>query len=137
MITVKLKNLTLNFTFGFFLTLAIVTFFQVKLIKLILIFSLIHELAHIVAMSACGVKETSIKFHLCGIAIIGDCVEVLSKKNKMFVYLSGCVLNLFLTGVFIVVGKYSYSMINLCMCVFNLLPIEGFDGKNIMSLIWE
>lgn len=134
MITVKLKNLTLKFCFGFFFSLAISAIDPDSYAVLSLIFCILHELGHLAFMLIFKIKVSEIKFYGAGIKISANGVGEQNLLNQTLIYLGGCTVNLFLFLIFSIVGLSDYALIDLIICIFNLLPISHFDGGKLLEL---
>ncbi len=132
MITVKLKHLTLEFSFGFFLILSLTTFFRLKLVYLYLFSALIHELSHAISMIIFNCDCTTIRFTALGFTLKSNGIDELPKLKQFIVCLSGCMVNLLL--IIVSYRNQTALLINVLIIVYNLLPIEGFDGDRILKL---
>lgn len=134
MITVKLKNLTLKFCFGFFFILAVSAVDADSYAVLSLIFCIIHEFGHLAFMLIFKIKVSEIKFYGSGIKICANGIDELNRICQTLIYFGGCLMNLLLYLIFINIGSGDYALINLIICFFNLLPIVHFDGGKIFEL---
>ena len=134
MITVKLKSLTLKFCFGFFFILAVSAVDPDSYAVLSLIFCILHELGHLVFMLLFKIRVSEIKLYGAGIKICANGVGELKRINQTLIYFGGCLMNLLLYLIFINIGLVDYALINLIICIFNLLPITHFDGGKILEL---
>lgn len=134
MITVKLKNLTLKFCFGFFFILAISAVDPDSYAVLSLIFCILHELGHLAFMLIFKIRVSEIKLYGAGIKICANGVDELKRICQTLIYFGGCLMNLLLYLVFSNIGLVDYALINLIICIFNLLPIVHFDGGKIFEL---
>lgn len=94
--------------------------------------AVLHECGHIIAMRCFRITLKSVKLRLFDIVIDAD-------SNKEFtpdlvVTLSGPAMNLILALIFYYVYK-PLSYVNLFIGLFNLLPIDTFDGGHALSLL--
>ena len=89
-------------------------------------FSLLHEIGHIIAIILCKVKITSLRFEAFGICISCDELGSLSLFKKILVLSGGALVNL----AFVMLSQS--TMINLCLVIFNMLPIGWLDGGRIL-----
>jgi len=101
-------------------------------VVLCFISALIHECGHLFAMYCFSIKPDSIKLRLFDIVINAD-------TNKAFIpeliiTLSGPMFNFVAAFVFFFFSKTLF-VINLVIGVFNLLPIDTFDGGHALSLL--
>ncbi len=103
-----------------------------------IIFALIHELGHLIAICFLGGKIQSVNFGIANIDIVKSC-DI--SKNEILVLLSGSITNFLFVCLF--AGLYNffgnicllYFMYqNLAIGIFNLLPIESLDGGRILSI---
>lgn len=97
-----------------------------------LLFTVFHEFSHIFIASIFGKQITEINFTVCGLN------AKIHEKNKiqkcwLFIYLAGPLSNLMLA---ILTRKiYLSFMLNMILCVLNLLPIYPLDGFKILDLL--
>lgn len=97
-----------------------------------LLFTVFHEFSHIFIASIFGKQITEINFTVCGLN------AKIHEKNKiqkcwLFIYLAGPLSNLMLA---ILTRKiYLSFMLNMVLCVLNLLPIYPLDGFKILDLL--
>lgn len=94
--------------------------------------AILHECGHIIAMRCFGIVPKSVKLRLFDVVINAD-------SNKAFVpdlviTLCGPFANIVLAFLFYFVCK-PLAFVNLYIALFNLLPIETFDGGRALSLI--
>lgn len=91
----------------------------------------LHEVGHIVAALATGVKIKSIRFRWKGLCVVR---EAGSAPKNLIVSLAGPLANLAL----MVCWHWSpmFGLANLCFAFFNLLPMEGSDGDRVMRC-WQ
>lgn len=96
-----------------------------------LLFTVFHELSHIFVASIFGKKITAINFTVCG---LNANIEGINKiqTSWLLIYLAGPLSNLILA---IITRKiYLSFVINMVLCVMNLLPIYPLDGFKILNL---
>lgn len=133
MITLSLKKCRICLTFGFFFVVALTSLQDNTLGLVSLGFCILHELGHLVAMSIFGANVTEIRFYGAGISISSSGISTLPKSYQAIIFLSGPAVNaalaLFISG--------DASALNLCLAVFNMLPIPYFDGGRLLSLIFK
>ncbi len=101
--------------------------------------AILHEMGHIFALIIFGDKDVCIRGHLSGFRIR------MSKSpgyiKQIAIYAGGPLLNiiLFLTSMpfFRMMSGYieAFAYVNLATAISNLLPIEGYDGYNILCEI--
>lgn len=119
-------------------------FIAVAVITLILIFdssskvvvcvlcALIHECGHILAMLCFSIKPKAIKLRLFDIAIIEDNEK--SELADLIITIAGPVVNLICACIFYYFSTTLF-VCNLSLCVFNMLPIDTFDGGHALYLL--
>lgn len=135
MLTVKLKNLTFEFCFGFFLAVGVLALDSERAFLRALIFCLLHELGHIAVMTICRIDVKKIKFYGGGIKISAEDLDTVSKAKKLWIYSAGCAVNFLLAFIMILLSDYESSLLNLILAVFNLMPISHFDGGMILHIL--
>ena len=100
-----------------------------------------HELGHLCVMWMLESTPKSIRLIPASVQITRDFSY--SYKNDILIALSGPAVNLLLFFVFYInyltfknYGVFCYAIINLIVCLFNLLPVTGLDGGTVLfSLI--
>jgi len=103
---------------------------------LIFLFIFLHEFAHVITASIFGCQTEQII--LSG---IGACAKInnfckLSLLQKKIIILAGPVFNLILSLVFKFLFHARYlALINIFICVFNLLPIYPLDGAKFFLIL--
>ncbi|MCX7748427.1 MAG: site-2 protease family protein [Clostridia bacterium] len=101
---------------------------------------LLHELGHVILAEILGAKVNSITILPIGIKASME-ENALSVKKKVLVYLGGAIVNILLLLLSFMADTYYlgntgnmgfFIFTNLCLAVFNLLPIIPLDGGNIV-----
>ena len=100
-----------------------------------------HELGHLCVMWMLESTPKSIRLIPASVQITRDFSYCY--KNDILIALSGPAVNLLLFFVFYInyltfknYGVFCYAIINLIVCLFNLLPVTGLDGGTVLfSLI--
>lgn len=108
---------------------------------LTIISAIIHEAGHVGAMLYLSREVEMPTARLVGFKIKKRLLD--SYKNEVLILLSGPMANL-ITGLVILAISYGrseylmlFGVINILCGVSNLLPLEGYDGFNILSWIFE
>lgn len=129
--------------------LFIILFFftnQLEIYSLVMIFALIHELAHLLCGVLLGLKAKSLTVMPFGFSIefesiIEDYNKKILKSNiisikKIIISLAGPVINL-LISILGIILKLDINIIyaNIVLLIFNLLPIYPLDGERILENI--
>ena len=125
---------------------------QIKVYLLVLSFTFLHELAHMLVGLLLGFKPQSIEimpfgFNLHLLPKIEDCKIKIKKSNLVelkyiYVAIAGPLFNLIIATVFsyislslnnTIVDLVTYS--NLLIFIFNLIPIYPLDGGRVFNSI--
>ncbi len=126
--TFKLLNTKIYVSYLFISLLTLVLLYkESEILSLCLLFSLAHEMGHIIMMKLLGATLNEIKFMPFGIAIKTSDLSALSKLKQTIVLLSGVLINAVLLPL--------NFEINLALIMFNLLPIGNLDGGRILKLL--
>lgn len=112
--------------YSFLLMLSFGIIFGTQEIGLLLLFSSLHEMGHIIALIAVGGKIDRITLSFYGLALKYNCQ--LSNIKELIVIMLGPVVNL----VFYIIFK---DDINLILFVLNILPIYPLDGGRIIKIL--
>lgn len=97
--------------------------------------SLLHEMGHLLTMSAVGNKPQSVRLEITGMNIKRVQSIKISTKNELLIALGGPFANavIFTTCCFVICFIQSeflltIACINLILMTFNLLPVKRLDG---------
>lgn len=126
-------NFKISYIFSFALVIFIASDKTGNIIPFLLA-SFFHELGHLVCMKLLKAYPSEITLKLGTIQIVN---KVITTNNEtLLILLSGPVANLLLFLIFINFESYKlFSIVNLALFLFNLLPIEGLDGGSILKLV--
>lgn len=130
MIAFDIKGFRVSLTFGFFFVAAMTTLNDNTAGTLSLLFCIAHELGHIVAMKLFGVRICGLSFYGAGIKISSDGLAVCRPLKKAAVLFAGVAVNFALAAALPGLPR----LINICLGVFNLLPLEYFDGGALIEM---
>lgn len=124
---IKIKNLTFRLDFTFLILLSFAVLYGYESAVQIILFSVLHELGHIVMLLIFGARPTLIKLSFYGIGMKYE--KQLSKIKELFVLLCGPIVNL---ALFVFFG----NEINLMLFLLNMFPVVPLDGGRILRLFF-
>ena len=128
-----------RFTFGFFAVWALLllqsAFSETAAMAAVCI--ALHELGHIGAMKALGIKVQGITFYSGGIKLKSDPLSLRSTLSEISVLAAGPLVNLLLGAAGCLLGNRIFTGINISLMLFNLLPLSALDGGRIMQAAAE
>lgn len=133
-----LFGIKIKMTYTFFLVMILFLAFDKVGLSVLVLFSIfLHELGHIIIMRLFGQKINAINFDFYGIDISKTQVN-LSYVKELFISSAGILVNIFivLISFFILKNEHLYY-INLCLILFNLLPVGRLDGGQILDKILQ
>ena len=101
---------------------------------------ILHELGHLIVLLAFRQKPKRIEIKVGAVAIIGN--FILNKKRELLMLCFGTTFNFIFGTVFYIChmlfqNQYllNFSLVMFVVGAFNLLPIIGLDGGDILKLI--
>lgn len=126
-------NFTVNKTkisvdFSFFLLLSFAVFYGYKNAVLIILFSSLHELGHLLCLVLLKAYPKKISVSFYGISMKYD--SIISKFKEMLIIISGPAVNLILYLIL-------KDDINLALLLINLYPVLPLDGGRLINLLSE
>ena len=139
---IKLNLNIFLFIFLFFLTN------QIEIYSLVMIFALIHEVAHLVCGIILGFKPDTLKIMPMGFALefvtnLQDYNVKVAKSNilaikKIFIAIAGPLINLII-AIFGIILNINNNIVyaNLLIFLFNLIPIYPLDGGRILKNLFK
>ncbi len=134
----KIKNTTYGVSFSFFFVIALVTICsatQTEKLLMTLMSCALHELGHLVLMTAFGSSPQEIVVYGGGIRISPDNKQ-LSKYHDLAVLFGGAAVNFALCLLsYMANGGGFFCQVNLLLGTLNLLPFRYFDGGRIFALL--
>ena len=105
-----------------------------------LLSAMIHEFGHIFFIKFSKKRINKIVFHLGGIII--DCKGIVSYKNEFLISLGGCLFNLIALVISLSFYSINHNQVillfgatNFALLIFNLIPIEGLDGLDLIRYL--
>lgn len=96
------------------------------------IFVMLHELAHIIAAILLKFKVYEINFLPIGMNMKYD--GKANNKKEILIYIAGPIGSFLL---FLLLKNNVYKIMNIVICIFNLIPIKPFDGGKILDCIFK
>ena len=103
----------------------------------------LHEWAHVFMIRYHGIHTEGIRLHAAGLVARARPLDELTLPQRATVYLAGPVANALVAGWTFTVHTLSYvgvnwlyniALINIVLCVFNLLPLLPLDGGRVLQL---
>lgn len=123
----KISNTVVDIRFSFILIIAFAIIFELDSLIYVLIFSILHEAGHILALYFQHKNADKIIVSFNGFGLVHSC-EFTFLQNLYFLS-SGVIVNL----IFVLLGVC--REINLALLVLNSLPIYPLDGGRLLKLI--
>lgn len=139
MIQFNVKHVNIKLKFMFF---AVITIFLIVdkqgFTVLTLLASLTHELGHLFALIALGNKPKELVFEIVGIRLVKQ-NKFISYNKEILILFAGPLTNIIIFFVLYFFFKDNYycnifSLTNLFIGIFNLLPVGNLDGGQILNL---
>ena len=96
---------------------------------------MLHETGHLAAIRLFGGKVRSISFGAYGMRIDASHSLRISPLKESVISLAGPAVNIILLIIGILTESSGLFRINLCLCVFNLLPVGTTDGQSALKII--
>lgn len=131
-----------KFDFTFFAVVGLLVFIDTSgMATLSLIASVTHEAGHLIAMLLCRSELRSITFYGGGICITSD-TALLPFRKRLCIISAGCFTNfmIFISGILFFKENqemFIFAVVNIVICVFNLIPIGYFDGAGLLDIIFN
>ena len=99
------------------------------------LFSLLHEFGHFLALICEKIIPKSFKITLFGMHI--SLPENLSTAEKIPVLMAGFTVNFLLAALFFVLKNPLFGYINLILGIFTAIPVPSSDGGEVLKAVLE
>lgn len=137
MIELRLRKTLLRLDFSFFAVVALFLFLDESGFGLSALAACgLHELSHLVVMTAFGVPADEITFYGAGIRITSSQTNERGGAVRVLILLAGCTANFAAAVLFWRLGNYVAAVINLCTGLFNLMPLGELDGAALLKTLF-
>lgn len=135
MMRFKIWGIKVNVSFFFVALVTLMLIFDTKGVVIAAFFSaLLHEWAHIAAARLLGYMPEEVSLNIIGIRMVGA-RQLVDYKKEILIALSGPFFNMLLFFALYVLNFFTkseglqvFSLTNLALGVFNILPIASLDG---------
>lgn len=137
---IHFRRIRIRITFGFFAVnaLYILSGAAGSETVSVLLFCIMHELAHLWAMSLSDIRVSRITVYSGGFEIKSRTpIDMLPLPSRLFILSAGCAANILAAIIFKLMGFQLWSLINLSLALFNLLPCAGLDGGELIRAAAE
>lgn len=127
-------KIKIHYTFFIFF---IISFFCNFFIETFIMFTILlfHELGHLFFLKKYKRKITSITFYVFGGVIKHSQGNNVSVLEDFLISFGGVFVNLILLIVFHQLNLQTFLIINYCILLFNIIPINPLDGSKIIKSI--
>lgn len=128
----------LEFSFPAVIALILLTGGRTGELMVMLMCCALHECGHLALMFILHRRPERISFYGGGIRITPQVGRLGSTYGDIAVLLAGCCVNFLLAlGSYLTHGMNFFTVTNLTLGVFNLLPFRYFDGGQVLNILTE
>lgn len=140
---INLRQTKIKISFLFFAVLTLLLCYGVSnKIKLVLLFSLLHEAGHLFSVFLCSSNAYEVSFGALGMTITKGSEKPGSYTRDFIIAFSGPLVNIFFCILFSVMYYFNRNEslllctgINLFIALFNLLPVFSLDGGRMLEAV--
>ncbi|MBE6747761.1 MAG: hypothetical protein E7557_00840 [Ruminococcaceae bacterium] len=137
----KIKNTIVTISFTYLaLILVLISLNKTEFLYSTLIFAMLHEAGHILALKYFKIKIIEFKLSLFGANIKTENYNSINNFQSAIISFCGPLVNLVFFLLFLIFNIYfekhlffEFSLVNFVLAFFNLLPFYSFDGGKILS----
>lgn len=135
MIELKIKKTLIRLDFSFFAVLTVFLLFDKTDYGLSALAACgLHELSHLIVMTALGIPAEKITFYGAGIRITSTEIKRAKTSVRAAVLSAGCAANFLGAALLLLFNLHEAAAINLVTGLFNLLPIGELDGAGLLRM---
>jgi Zn-dependent protease len=127
---------TVTVSFWFFALLAVCVWLGADVLRLGLA-AAVHEGGHLAALFLCGGRVRAVELGACGVRIRPRFSHVMSAREQAAMLLAGPAAGLAAALISDLGGKWRFAMLSAGLSIFNLLPVPGLDGGELLRLKME
>ena len=139
----KIKDTVITISFTYFaLILILISLNKTEFLYSTLIFAILHEAGHILALKYFKIKILEFKLSLIGANIKTENYNSINNFQSAIISFLGPFVNLVFFLLFFILNIYyenyllfEFSLVNFVLSFFNLLPFYSFDGGKILNSI--
>lgn len=140
MIEFKFHSFKISFHFSFFAIVAVLMLINDFRYTLCGMYAcILHELGHLLIMQFFHMEVIQVIFYGAGIKIKMDKGKLYPVSHELIMLLGGCMANFLTFFIFGFQTEYSelrmFGIINLSIGLFNLFPLNHFDGGKILHIL--
>ena len=139
MFEIPFRRLSIAFDFSFFASVSLLVLLGSGYAVMGLAACLLHELGHLAVMKMCGIPVKRVLFYGAGIKIMPDKEFCFTDFSSEFtVLIAGSAANFLIAAVSGIPDSFGmrlFSVINILIGVFNLLPLQYLDGGKLLLAV--
>lgn len=142
---IKFKDTTYKISFTFLASiLYVLTVNKSQTLSFVLLFSILHEMIHLIFIYCFSVAPRMVSFNFLGANIKRGITTSYKINSEIIINASAPVFNLFTGVIFYLLSRFfSYydvifteiANVNFVLGFFNLIPFYSFDGGNTLKYI--